>query len=186
VQSGSGARVCLPTEIAGRQSREAGEPCARSSDCASGVCQDRLCVATCSSAVDCGAAMCRLNVQTSTLLEGAGAWICGEPVGRNPAGALCTSFDPSACESALCHDARCASACGSDSDCDTGLVCRYVTVRGLLGAGRVTACVATDEAAPAPPGANCCTSASCAEGESCRPLRAGESWGMYCQAQSSP
>ena len=64
VQSGSGARVCLPIEIAGRQRAQAGERCSRSSDCASGVCQDRKCIATCSSDADCnGGEMCRLNVR---------------------------------------------------------------------------------------------------------------------------
>ena len=180
VQSGSGARVCLPAEIAGRQSGEEGDRCTSSSQCGSGVCQDRRCVATCSNDADCGDESCRLNVQTSTLLEGAGAWICGAPGGRMSAGALCTSFDPTACVSALCEGAHCAAPCGSDTDCSEGLVCRYVTVRGLLGGGRVTACVPGESD---PEAASCCTSASCTEGETCRPIPiSNESWGMFCQA----
>jgi hypothetical protein len=182
VQSGSGARVCLPTEIAGRQRGEEGDRCSRSGDCASGVCQDGRCVATCSGDDDCGRATCRLNVTTSTLLEGAGAWICGEPGGRDAAGSLCTSFDPGACRSALCLASRCAAPCGSDADCDDGFACRYASVRGLLGGGRVTACVSMSSAEDFDTRAPCCTSADCDEGQSCRPMRAGEAWGMYCQA----
>lgn len=177
VQSGSGARVCLPVEVAGRQAGEPGERCQRSTDCASGVCQDGRCIATCSRDADCGGATCRLNVQTSTLLEGAGAWICGEPGGRSEAGALCSSFDSDACASALCESTRCAAPCGSDADCGAGLACRYVTVRGLLGEGRVTACVAM---AASPSLATCCTSTDCASG-SCRAVRVDGDWGMYCQ-----
>jgi hypothetical protein len=177
VQSGSGARVCLPVEIAGRQSGAVGERCARSSECASGVCQSERCVDTCSSSSDCGAGICRINAQRSTLLEGAGAWICGEPSGRLPAGAPCSSLDPAACASGLCLDNRCVAPCGADADCGQGFTCRYVVVQGLLGAGRVTACLAADaDAAPS----TCCTSTDCGDGLSCRPERMEAGWGMYC------
>jgi hypothetical protein len=182
VQSGSGARVCLPAEIAGRQSGQEGERCTTSGQCASGVCQDRRCVATCSSDEDCGTETCRLNVATSTLLEGAGAWICGEPGGRDMPGSLCTSFDPAACQSALCLSSRCVAPCGADADCAEGYACRYTVVRGLLGGGRVTACVSAS-ATESVNGATCCTSDDCGEGEMCKPMRAGDAWGMYCQAQ---
>jgi hypothetical protein len=182
VQSGSGVRVCLPAEIAGRQLEEEGARCSRSRDCASGVCQDGRCVATCSSDQDCDDETCRLNVATSTLLEGAGAWICGEPGGRDQPGSLCSSFDPSACRSALCLRSRCAAPCSADADCVEGYACRYTTVQGLLGAGRVTAClpVSDDAAAPDEPAATCCTTQDCEGGETCRPSQVAEEWGMYC------
>jgi hypothetical protein len=178
VQSGTGARVCLPREVAGRQSLQEGEGCFRSSQCASGVCQDGRCVATCGSDSDCAAGMCRLNVATSTLLEGAGAWICGPPAGRDQPGARCTAFDPIACESALCLNNRCLGPCGSDADCGEDQACRYVEVQGLLGGGRVTACIGRegegDDRA-------CCTNVDCEDGETCRPMEEGGSWGMFCR-----
>jgi hypothetical protein len=184
VQSGSGARVCLPAEIAGRQLEQEGESCSLSRECASGVCQGGRCVATCSTDADCDDETCRLNVATSTLLEGAGAWICGAPGGRDAAGELCTSFDRDACRSALCLRSRCAAPCATDADCSEGFACRYTTVQGLLGAGRVTACVplAAGEEAPERPAATCCTVADCAGSETCRPAAVGEEWGMYCQS----
>jgi len=181
VQSGSGARVCLPVEIAGRQAREEGLPCSRSGECASGVCVRDRCVATCSSNLDCGADTCRLNVATSTLLEGAGAWICGEVGGRDPAGDLCTSFDPTACQSALCFSSRCVAPCGADADCAEDFRCRYLTVRGLLGAGRVTACVPVQEAMQDDLETTCCTNDDCQTGDTCRPVRAESVWGMFCR-----
>lgn len=181
VQSGSGARVCLPAEIAGRQSGAVGERCALSSECASGVCQRQQCVDTCSSSSDCSEGTCRINAQRSTLLEGAGAWICGEPSGRIDTGAPCSVFDPAACASGLCLESRCAAPCGSDADCGEGFGCRYVAVQGLLGAGRVTACLPADAAAP-DAGSTCCTSADCGEGLRCRPERTPEGWGMFCES----
>jgi hypothetical protein len=183
VQSGSGARVCLPAEIAGRQRAQAGERCARSADCASGVCLSRRCVASCSSDADCGGEdLCRLNVLASSLLSGASAWFCGSAGGRGAAGELCTMFDPTSCESALCWGATCAAACGSNSDCAEGYACQYISVQGLLGGGRVTACVPAD-ATGEPQSAEdmtCCTNSDCDTGQSCRPKRVGSNWGMFC------
>jgi hypothetical protein len=184
VQSGSGARVCLPLEIAGRQLKSPGENCGQSSECASGVCQNRKCVATCSRNADCGGETCRLNVQSSSLLSGAGAWICGSSGGRGSAGDACTSFDPTSCQSALCFSVQCAAPCGSDADCEAGLKCRYVSVQGLLGGGRVTACIDDSRSTQSDaPGPTCCTSADCQEGQACRPMQStsgNRDWGMYC------
>jgi hypothetical protein len=184
VQPGSGARVCLPVEIAGRRNRQVGERCASSADCASGVCHGSRCVATCSRDADCDGQTCRLNAETSTLLEGASAFICGEPGGRAPAPALCSSFDPNACASALCHELRCAAPCGSSADCGEGLACGYVAVRGLLGEGRVAACIAESGVVEGVPGAVCCTSADCGPGQACKPVEHGTGWGMFCGPDS--
>jgi hypothetical protein len=188
VQSGTGARVCLPLEIAGRQLAAPGKNCGQSSECASGVCQRGQCVATCSRDADCGREICRLNVQTSSLLSGAGAWICGTSGGRGAAGDPCTSFDPTSCQSALCFSVQCAAPCGSDADCGEGLACRYVSVQGLLGGGRVTACITPpDTMQAAPPGPTCCTSADCQQGQACRPMQTqnnNREWGMYCGSSS--
>jgi hypothetical protein len=181
VQSGSGARVCLPAEIAGRQRAQAGDACKNSGDCASGVCQDRVCIATCSRSADCGEATCRINVVASSLLSGAGAWICDSVGGRGDTGDLCTMFDPTSCKSALCWANRCAAPCGSDADCTTGLACEYISVNGLLGGGRVTACVAEQSSAREAPGPTCCTNSDCGTSNVCRPMRTGEAWGMFCQ-----
>jgi hypothetical protein len=183
VQSGSGARVCLPIEIAGRQRAQAGERCSRSADCASGVCQDRKCIATCSSDADCsGGEMCRLNVVASSLLSGAGAWICGSAGGRGLAGDLCTMFDPTSCASSLCWELNCAAPCGSNSDCADGYGCQYIMVRGLLGGGRVTACVPVDPTVEPQASADttCCTNSDCDTGQFCRPKHVGSDWGMFC------
>jgi hypothetical protein len=118
-------------------------------------------------------------------LMGAGAWICGSPAGRGVPGDLCTSFDPTSCQSALCSGLQCTAPCGSDADCGEGLACRYLSVQGLLGAGRVTACVTPDPQQPSPPGAACCTSADCGQGNICKPVQTGRDWGMYCQTGSA-
>jgi hypothetical protein len=178
VQSGSGVRVCLPSDIAGRENRQEGERCSSSAQCASGVCQEDRCAATCSGAADCEDETCRLNVLASSLLSGAGAFVCGPPGGRQESGALCSAFDPIACQSGLCWESRCAAPCGADLDCAEGLACRYIRVQGLLGGGRVTACVPVD--GPGQTGGACCTSTDCAAGQTCRPARSGSEWGMQC------
>jgi hypothetical protein len=192
-QSGSGARVCLPTDIAGRQRGQDGDQCMRSSDCRSGVCQRGRCIATCSRDADCSGETCRLNVLSSSLLSGAGAFVCGTAAGRGNPGDLCTAFDPTSCKSALCLDAlQCGAPCGSNADCEGGMVCRYVSVQGLLGGGRVTACVPPDTQSTGPAQSTCCTSTDCHTGEACRPMQGGagqgsqgsKEWGMYCMPQS--
>ncbi len=185
--SGSGARVCLPAEIAGRQRGQAGDNCNRSSDCASGVCQRNKCIATCSRDSDCEGETCRANVLGSSLLSGAGVFICGQAAGRGSAGDLCTAFDPTSCKSGLCLGVQCAAPCASDSDCTGGLVCRYVSVQGLLGAGgRVTVCMDPSTQQGEAPDPTCCTSADCSKGEACRPMQNGQDWGMYCMPQNGP
>jgi hypothetical protein len=127
--------------------------------------------------------VCHLNVRASNLGAGAAGFICGAPVGRGDPGDLCTSFDPTGCKSAICAGAECASPCGSDTDCSGGLVCRYITITGLLGAGRVSACVQPDQAAAAP-APICCTNSDCAAG-ACVPMGTGSGeWGLYCGALS--
>jgi len=178
VQPGTGARVCLPPEIGGRQAREEGQACFGSAECASGVCLSGECRATCTRDTDCSAGVCRLNVLASGLLSGAGSWVCGESRGGGEVGDRCTAFDPNACRSGLCRDTSCAGPCASDADCGAGRVCDYVTVQGLLGGGRVTACV---PAASERPGTPCCTNAECAASETCRPVREQDEWGMFCR-----
>lgn len=190
VQSGSGARVCLPLEIAGRQLGSQGGSCRESSACASGVCQSGHCVATCSRSADCdGGETCRLNVTSSSFFSGAGAWICGGRGGLGATGDFCTALNPAACQSALCLGSQCAAPCGSDADCGQGLVCRYVSVQGLLGAGRVTACVPpnsqqstnSNSQQSMPPGPTCCANTDCSQAQACKPKQANGEWGMYCQ-----
>ena len=185
VQSGTGARVCLPSEIAGRQRAQAGESCRTSSDCGTGVCQHGRCIATCSSDHDCSEGeTCRLNVVASSLLSGAGAWICGSAGGRGDAGDLCTSFDPTSCKSSLCWGATCAGPCGSDADCGSGYTCQYIMVEGLLGGGRVTACVPPSDSSRSPD-PTCCTNTDCDAGYLCRPKSNGSGdWDMVCQNSS--
>jgi hypothetical protein len=180
VQSGSGARVCLPAEIAGRRSTQEGERCALSADCASGVCQRSRCVATCSRDTDCAGETCRLNSTVASILTGAGSFICGEVGGRGDTNDLCTALDPVSCKSALCSDNRCAAPCAADADCPIGLSCGYVRLPSLLGGGRVTACVAREQVAAAP-GATCCTNDDCGAAQVCRPMEVGDAWGMYCE-----
>ncbi|MDH5672625.1 MAG: hypothetical protein OEZ06_10780 [Myxococcales bacterium] len=181
VHSGSGARVCLPVEQTGRETREEGESCNRSSQCASGVCDGDRCVATCSRDEDCGGSTCRLASRGVSLLLGAGAWVCGDAAGRGEAGDLCTGFDPTACRSGFCYGVACTAPCGADADCPDGQRCDYVSVTGLFDAGRVTACVAAD--APASfSGAACCTNADCPDGARCRPVQEGQDWVMVCDS----
>jgi hypothetical protein len=181
VQSGSGARVCLPLEIAGRRLGKQGGSCRQSSDCASGVCQGGRCVATCSRDADCQGDTCRLNVTASSLFSGAGAWICGNPGGSGAPGDFCTNLNPAACKSALCLGSRCASPCGSDADCASGFDCQYVSVQGLLGGGRVTACVPVDSMPEPTVSSPCCVTTNCGSGEACKPMQSNREWGMYCQ-----
>jgi hypothetical protein len=196
-QSGSGARVCLPADIAGRQTGASGSRCTQSSQCASGVCQMGHCVDTCTSDADCAGETCRLNNMTTALLSGAGAFVCGQAAGRGDAGDLCTGFDPTSCKSGICYGVNCASPCGSQADCPEGLTCEYVSMQGLLGGeGRLTLCVvamaqsttspmsSTMVPTPTPPGVPCCTSSDCSSGEACKPMQASNDWGMYCAAQA--
>ena len=55
-------------------------------------------------------------------------------------------------------------------------------VRGLLGGGRVTACVPVDPTAAPQASADttCCTNSDCDTGQFCRPKRVGSDWGMFC------
>jgi hypothetical protein len=54
-------------------------------------------------------------------------------------------------------------------------------VQGLLGGGRVTACVTPDPMQP-PPGSACCTNADCGQGNICKPVQTNRDWGMYCMS----
>ncbi|MFI5307484.1 MAG: hypothetical protein ACHQ53_09040 [Polyangiales bacterium] len=183
-QASTGARACLPSAAVGRERGDGGLACTRASQCSSGTCQSGTCAGTCAGDTDCPGQVCRLNVLASNLGSGAAAFLCGPPIGRGAPGDLCTSFDPTACQSGLCAGAQCVAPCGADSDCTGGLVCQYITVTGLLGTGHLSACVQADQTttSPAP---TCCTTADCASGRACVPMGTGSSdWGMYCGALS--
>jgi hypothetical protein len=180
----TGARACLPTTMVGRERGDVGQACTRSSQCSSSTCQSGKCTATCTHDADCPGEACRLNVLASNLGSGAAGFVCGPAIGRGNPGDLCTGFDPTACVSGLCAGAQCVAPCGADADCTDGRVCSYVTVTGLLGTGRVSACVPADQV-PAPPAPTCCTNADCSSQHgACVPMGSGNEWGMYCGALS--
>jgi len=171
---GTGARVCVRPEIAGRGEGTEGVECASDSNCASGVCISGECKALCRSETMCGEDSCMLD---QTFLRSGSAWYCNASIGRGGAGDFCTIYDPTACKSGLCgQDSKCVSACGNGLDCPEGTDCGYLSAGGLAGGSSwVTGCVT------AATGAVCCTDLDCGMGGHCAPVKTEDHWEMRCR-----
>lgn len=179
VASDSGARLCLPVNIAARASRALGERCGDDHECASGTCDYGRCTQRCTSDAICkGGSVCVLS--SGTLNEGR-RWLCGEAFGREAGGAACTSFDPTACRSGFCTERGCAKPCGRKADCGSEENCSTVNIRALLVQPMSTVSMCTGRGI-SDSAALCCTNADCAKGELCAP-KAGDnrSWSMVCK-----
>jgi hypothetical protein len=121
----------------------------------------------------CGEDSCMLD---QTLSRAGGSWYCNSGIGRGGGGDFCTIFDPTACKSGLCQDAKCVSACGSAIDCPDGTDCGYLSAGGLGGGSSwVTGCVASAL------GAVCCTDLDCGTGGRCAPMQNSDHWEMRCR-----
>ncbi|MDD9965561.1 MAG: putative metal-binding motif-containing protein [Myxococcales bacterium] len=175
-----GIRVCLPLHISGR--RAGGASCNDRSQCASGVCDGRICRAPCKSRLDCGGG------QTCSVAGGATfgnpiAWACGAAEGRRTAGQACFVSLQRVCESGMCQSetGTCAEPCGVDADCPDAGRCDFRVVRSLFGDSWLSVCVDADQAEPAP---TCCTSIDC-DSARCSPRTEGERTVMRCQAGPS-
>jgi hypothetical protein len=170
---GTGARVCVRPEIAGRGTGADGAECATDANCASGVCTQSVCKALCRNDASCGDAVCMLD---QNLLRAGSSWFCNEGVGRGDGGDFCSVFDPTACKSGVCTDSKCVSACGNGTDCAEGLQCGYLAATGLAGASSwVTGCMPTASTVV------CCTDADCGVGGRCGAAETGDHWEMHCR-----
>jgi hypothetical protein len=170
---GTGARICVRPELAGRGEGADGADCRSGASCASGVCSGGTCRALCRTDDACTEGNCMVG---SALLGAGSQWYCSSGIGRGDAGDFCTVFDPTACKSGLCQDSTCVSACGSTADCPAGTACTYVNTSASSSAARwVTGCVAKATTTGV-----CCTDADCGEG-SCAPTQTGDHWEMRCR-----
>jgi hypothetical protein len=181
VVNNNGARLCMPASIAGRAEAQTGDRCMRDQDCGSGVCDRSHCVARCLADSDCKSSnVCMLSQGN---LSEPRLWLCGDPQGRDVAGAACSQFDLTACRSGQCTDRNeCAKPCGRNADCASDESCGYSTVWPLLSlqASIVAACEARNNSASA--ASLCCTTSDCAKGELCAPKSADMNlWVMTCK-----
>jgi hypothetical protein len=181
VANNNGARLCMPASIAGRAEGQAGDRCMRDQDCTSGVCDRQRCAARCVAEPDCkGNGICALSPGS---LSQPRLWLCGDPQGRDPAGAPCSQFDPTACRTGGCTDYNeCAKPCGRDADCGSDEVCGYSTVRPLLSLQASIAMACVPRAANATADSLCCTTADCSKNQLCAPKAADTNlWVMTCK-----
>jgi hypothetical protein len=183
VISNAGARLCLPANIAGQADGQPGDRCMRDLDCASGACDRGRCAMHCFTDSDCTTGVCTLSPGS---LSEPRLWLCGDAQGRDPGGALCSQFDPTACRSGACNDENaCAEPCGRSSDCDTDELCDYTTVRPALlftEASTVTGCESKTGGAASLTDVLCCTSMDCGASQLCAPKVADTNlWVMTCR-----
>jgi hypothetical protein len=116
-------------------------------------------------------------VLSAARLGGPLQWMCGDSKGRGEGGALCTSFDPTSCDSGACFGAACAAPCARSTDCLTETACAMEEVSLLLPPSvvRVAICSASSATERL-----CCTSMDCG-GQACRPRAASSGSVMACQ-----
>lgn len=178
--SETGARSCLPTELV--DGRRSGASCNEDDDCASGVCDDRICSSLCARDADCGSGeLCVFRETTTSYFGSVGRFVCGEAQGELSDGADCSQFAftaSSRCEHGLCVESftggSCRAPCGSDADCEDGCGTQQSTYFGS--SVRVSVCGSSSEFSRA-----CCNDASCGEGARCRALESGFGWRMACE-----
>jgi hypothetical protein len=177
--SDTGARLCLPSNIAARASKQSGDLCSLDTECASGVCDRTRCATRCFADNACKGNVCELSVGS---LSEPRMWLCGDAMGRDAGGSLCTVFDPTACRSGLCTDRNlCAKACGRNADCNSDEICGYDAMHAVLvgPSSSITLCQARPTGS-----ANdtlCCTNTDCGTGQLCEPNAVDTGiWVMSC------
>jgi hypothetical protein len=168
VVSSSGARLCFPSNIAGRSTRALGALCSADADCSSGACDRSRCVARCFSDSGCGNTTCLLGMGG---LNAPRLWQCAEAQGREMVGGICSQYDLTACRSGYCSERNaCGQACGRNADCDSDEICGYVRVRPLLSLNQTSlVSVCQPRGATAPDETLCCTNADCGTSKLCAP-----------------
>jgi hypothetical protein len=180
----SGARACLPANIASSGTRKSGDRCSDDDECMSGLCARAQCQTRCFSNESCGNNECVLSMGSTT--ESRIFW-CSEPLGRVESGEQCSILG---CRSGFCtDDFYCAAPCARDADCEKDWYCKVTDVRaGLLGpTAPVSICVPKPSGAmgmtPDPDTVDhlCCTNDDCG-GRLCAPnaLRRDQ-WIMSCR-----
>jgi hypothetical protein len=181
----SGARACLPNNIASAGARKPGDRCGDDDECSSGLCARGVCQTRCFASAMCPNAECILS--GGSTMEPRTFW-CSDPVGLVESGEPCSIVG---CRTNFCTDEfsmlrTCATPCARDTDCERDAYCKFVEVRpALLGpSSSVSIC------APKPMGAAdteaikhlCCTNDDCG-GQLCAPNSASTSvWNMSCRA----
>lgn len=182
VISSEGTRACLPANIVGDGSGEVGESCASDAMCLSGVCERGVCQRRCFNAEGCAEAAC---VLWPAIASEPRSWMCGEPMGSEPAGTRC--FVPSLCQSGYCTaDSACAEPCARNADCEPDHFCSYTEVRSLI----TNVVSSVPMCTPSPTESDvetverlCCTNADCGSGQLCGPTQVeGQAgWHMACR-----
>jgi hypothetical protein len=183
VISDSGARACLPKNIAGGGSRAAGERCLRDAECASGFCA-RVCQARCFSSGACPNEECVLSAVSTS--EPRVFW-CGDPAGRIASGESCSPL--AACRTNYCNaEYECGRACARNADCEMDEFCQFVEEQRsiLVPASFVSVCVpraTVRDEEPASIELLCCKTDDCEENQLCAPTAAREmTWHMSCRS----
>ena len=201
--AGTGGNYCVAADKADRTppaggGRTGGHACSGPTQCRSGLCTGGRCVDTCCEPDDCASGTtCRVGT-----VDAHDAWICGAPSAgaTGELDAACGASQPAtACKNDNCVQPfsagyRCTPTCCSAKDCtDLGFannVCAYGDTgnaqlkwcfeRNASGKALNTTCTANSDCASRYCDrelgrcANvCCTSADCAQDESCRPSPVG-------------
>jgi hypothetical protein len=179
VVANAGARLCLPTDIAGRATKAAGDLCIRDADCASGACDRSRCATRCSSDGACRGGVCYLSPGNPTEPR---LWLCGDTQGLQANGASCVVFE--SCRSGLCNERGvCSKPCGRSADCASDETCGYTVVRPLLGFTQMSVAPACEPRSSSADDTLCCTNADCNEAQPlCAPKSMAQGlWVMACK-----
>jgi hypothetical protein len=177
----SGARACLPNNIASFGSRKPGDRCGDDDDCSTRLCARSVCQTRCFASEQCPNGECILSNGSAS--EPRVFW-CGEPVGRIESGEQCLSIG---CRTNFCtDDFACAAPCARDLDCEKDSYCKFVDVRpALIGpASTVSICTLKPTGSPEAEGIEhlCCTNDDCG-GQLCAPNSPRpNAWNMSCRA----
>ncbi len=200
--SGTGAKMCIPAMLVGRQRGPGGTlaACSDGSACASGFCGTDLggCLGSCSAHADCGSGRsCAVYRRADSRIQNA----CYSGTGGTNAAGFCDSG--SDCRFGICYEIAfgeglCSGPCGTTAECPSGLYCSWQDIEssfiqlcyptslwqgdGTSGAGcsfdsdcRDSACVGGrcwD---------TCCNDADCGVSAHCRAVRFGDGrYEMHC------